>query len=410
MRILVISSRIGKSPTEITSSFIFDEIYRLVKRGLEVHVVRSKVERDSVSYGIYFHGFEKLVDLRVFSGILESLSKYPPVSLLRPKFFQLYWENLYALNAIRVVKKCPVDIVHAHFAYPEGFVGVLVKNAIEKPLVITCHGYDINTVPEIGYGIRRRKEYDALVRMALREADAIISVSTRMKEKIVELGVNPGKVFVIPNAVDLELFRPPSKRDMEDIVNVRKQFGVDEDEFLLLNARHLYPVYGIQYLIYAMKIVTLRVRNVKLIVAGEGPLRKRLLKLTQKLGLEKYVKFVGEVPRTLMPKLMRASSLYVNTSLSDGSPPSLIEAIASGLPVVSFDVGGVNDIVINGFNGYLCSPRDSKTIANKILYLLENPSEMKKMGSNSRKLAEERFDINRRIDKIVELYKKLIGK
>jgi len=408
LSVLVISAHVGKTPEKVGFSFVFDEIYRLAKKGVEVHVMRSAVERDAISHGIYFHGLNKILDPKVFNLMIRNVTKYSVRQFLRRSPFEIYWENLYALNAIRIAKKNLVDIIHSHFAYLEGFVGTLVKDAIRKPLVITCHGYDINTVPEIGYGIRLRKEYDMLVRRALRSADAVISVSTRMKKKIIELGIDPNKVYVIPNGVDLKLFRPPSERDAEDIIKVRKLFGVSDDEFLILNTRHLRPVYGLHYLIYAMKMVTQRVKNVKLIIAGEGPLKNILLEAARKLEVDKYVRFVGTVPRTLMPKLMRASSIYVNTSLSEGCPVSLIEATASGVPIVSFDVGGVNDIVVNGLNGFLCPPRNPKAIADRILYLLENPSEMKRMGLNGRQLAEEKFDIEKKVDKIIELYKKLI--
>jgi len=408
LSVLVISTRVGKTPEEIAFSFVFDEIYRLVKKGIKVHMVRSVIERDVISYGIYFHGLNRMLDPKVFNLMMRKVTKYSVTPFLRRNPFELYWEDLYALNAIRIAKRNSVDIIHSHIAYPEGFIGVLVRDSIRKPLVITCHGYDINTVPEIGYGIRLRKEYDALVRIALRSADAVISVSTRMKKKIIELGIDPNKVYVIPNGVDLKLFRPPSERDAEDVIEVRKLFGVSDDEFLILNARHLLPVYGLHYLIYAMKMVTQQVKNVKLIIAGEGLLKNILLEMARKLEVGKYVRFVGTVPRTLMPKLMRASSIYVNTSLSEGCPVSLIEATASGVPIVSFDVGGVNDIVVHGFNGFLCPPRNPKVIADRILYLLENPSEMKRMGLNGRQLAGEKFDIEKKVDKIVELYKKLI--
>ena len=408
LSVLVISARVGKTPEEVSFSFVFDEIYRLAKKDIKVHVVRSVVERDDISHGIYFYGLNRILDPEVFNLMMRNVTKYSVIPFLRRNPFKLYWENLYALNAIRIAKRNSIDIIHSHFAYPEGFVGALVKDAIRKPLVITCHGYDINTVPEIGYGIRLRKEYDTLVRIALRSADAVISVSTRMKKKIIELGIDPNKVYIIPNGVDLKLFRPPSKQDIEDIIKVRKLFGINDDEFLIVKTRHLHPVYGLHYLIYAMKMVTQRVKNVKLIITGEGPLRDTLLELARKLEVDKYVRFVGTVPRILMPKLMQASSIYVNTSLSEGCPVSLIEAAASGVPIVSFDVGGVSDIVVDGFNGFLCPPRNPKAIADRILYLLENPSEIKRMGLNGRRLAEEKFDMEKKVTEIIKLYKKLI--
>jgi glycosyltransferase involved in cell wall biosynthesis len=82
--------------------------------------------------------------------------------------------------------------------------------------------------------------------------------------------------------------------------------------------------------------------------------------------------------------------------------------MACGKPVIGTRVGGIVDQVIDGFNGFLVPPRDHEAIAKKILYLLENPSEMKRMGLNGRRLAEERFNIEKRVDKIVKIYKKLV--
>lgn len=404
MSILVISSYVGKSPEDLTLSFIFDEIYRLAKNGIDVHVVRSKVEKDSISYSIHFHGIENKIDPQALSMMLRNMVRYPPISLFRGNI-SLYRENLYATNIIRVAKKNHVDLIHAHFAYPEGFVGVLAKRIIKKPLIVTCHGYDINTVPEVGYGIRLRKEYDALVRTTLKNADAIICVSTNMRKEVLKLGVSPNKTFVVPNAVDLELFRPPhNKQDLKDVEEMRRLFNVNEDDFLILNARHLNLVYGIDYLIYAAKVVVQHVKNVKFIVAGEGVLKEKLCALIQKMGLQNHVKLVGKIPRMLMPKLMRATSLYVNTSLADGTPPSLIEACASGVPIVSFNVGGISDIIDDGVNGYLVEPRDYKTMAFKIIYLLNNPGILHEFGFNARRKAEITFDINARIAKIIDIY------
>jgi glycosyltransferase involved in cell wall biosynthesis len=307
------------------------------------------------------------------------------------------------------VEKYDVNLIHAHFAYPEGLVGLLAKKKTRKPLIITCHGYDINVVPEIGYGIRLSKRYDVLVRRALKNADAVICVSNGLRKEILKLGVDAEKVFVVFNAVDLEVFRPPQRHELNDIKEeVKRLFEVDEDDFLILNARHLRPVYGIEYLIYAASIVVNHVKNARFIIAGEGELREKLKAMIQSMGLQKHVRLVGKIPRTLMPKLMRASSIYVNTSLADGMSPSMLEACASGIPIVSFDVGGAGDVIDDGINGLLVPLKDSKMLASKIIYLLQNTDILKKMGAMARKKAEMKFNVENRINTILSIYQKLL--
>jgi glycosyltransferase involved in cell wall biosynthesis len=407
LSVVLISGSVGKTPEDITYSFVFDEAYRLAKRGVEVHVVRAKIEGESISYGIHFHGMRKKYDAQALNFLATNITCYSLISLLRnPK--SIYFENLYALNVLKVVERNDISLIHAHFAYPEGLVGLLAKRKTKKPLIITCHGNDINLVPEIGYGIRLSRNYDDLVRRTLKNADAIICVSNNLRKEILKFGVNVEKVFVVFNAVDLEVFKPPEKHELNDIKEIKKLFEVGKDDFLILNARHLRPVYGIEYLIYAAKIVAEHVKNVRFIIAGEGELKEKLNVMIQSIGLQKHVKLVGKIPKTLMPKLMRTSSLYVNTSLADGMSPSMLEACASGIPIVSFDVGGANDIIDDGINGFLVPPRDYRTLASKIIYLLQNPDILKKMCMMARRKAERQFNAENRVNIILSIYKKFV--
>jgi len=407
LSVAILSAAVGKSPQEIAYSFVFDEAYRLAQRGLNIHVIRGKFENDSKAYGIRFHGLKRKIYLNDLLLFFKNLKCYPPLALLRrPEI--IGWENLYAREVSEVVKEFNIDLIHAHFAYPEGFVGLLAKISTKRPLIVTCHGYDINMVPEIGYGIRLNRKYDSLVRSVLESANAIICVSNRMKEEVKKIGIKDNRIFVIFNAVDLERFRPPEKHELDEINLIRKYLKVKEKDLLILNARNLKPVYGIEYLILAAKIVTSHVRNVKFIITGEGELKEKLIKMIKDLQLEGNVRLIGTIPRSLMPKLMQASSLYVNTSLADGMAPSMLEACATGLPIVSFDVGGANDVIDNGVNGFLVPPKDYRTLAEKIIYLIENIDIMKEMGVRSRKKAEEKFNINIRISKIMEVYHSVI--
>ena len=141
--------------------------------------------------------------------------------------------------------------------------------------------------------------------------------------------------------------------------------------------------------------------------ARNGDQQEKLSQLIKTLGLQETVKLIGNVPKALMPKLMRASDLYINTALSDGMSPSVIEAVASGIPVVGFDIGGARDLVEDGITGLLVKPKDFETLALKIIYFLNNPDLMKEIGFKARKKAEREFDINERILKILTIYNKV---
>jgi len=164
-----------------------------------------------MSYGIHFYGIEKKIDIQAAVLLLRNITSYPPISILR-KPTRLYWENLYALNVSRVIERKNIDLIHAHFAYPEGLVGLLAKRRTRKPLIVTVHGYDINIVPEAGYGIRLNKKLDILVSTVLKRADAVICVSPEIWKKVLKLDMHKEKLFIVFNGVDLDLYRPPLKK------------------------------------------------------------------------------------------------------------------------------------------------------------------------------------------------------
>jgi len=207
LSVAIISSAVGKTPEDITHSFVFDEAYRLAKRGISVHVVRSKFEGSSISYGIHFHGIERKIDFQAIKSLLRNIANYPPLSLLR-RPINLYWENLYALNVSRIIERNNIDLIHAHFAYPEGLVGLLAKIITRKPLIVTLHGYDILVEPDVNFGLRLRKRYDDIIRHVIRKADAIVVNSNAVYLEALKLGVSKEKLNLIPLGVDLERFNP----------------------------------------------------------------------------------------------------------------------------------------------------------------------------------------------------------
>jgi len=402
-RVCIIASSIGKSPSEIPQSFVFDEAFRLSRKGLDIHIVTSRLEREIASYGMKFHGIMRRPELRALHFLVRNLIDYPFISLSR-NLSRIYLESLYALSVSRVIEKYDVDLIHAHFAYPEGFVGVLAREKIKRPLIVTIHGYDLLTEPSIGYGLRLHKHYDFIIRSVLEKADAIILASKALYMEASRILSNNeiGKIHLIPNGVDVNKFNPSI--DGTEIKRLHKAEG----KHIVFTARHHRPVYGIAYLIMAAKLVISRRKDVVFIIGGDGPLLNYHKELAGKLGVKDYIVFTGAIPRDIIPKYYAASDIVVVPSLQESWGLVATEAMACGKPVIASNVGGLPDQIIDGFNGFLVPPRSPKAIADKILYLLENPSEARIIGRNGRMLAEEKYDIEKRVDKIIEVYKKLL--
>jgi len=405
MRIAVVSASVPKALSEIRFSFVYDEVTRLAKHGIEVHVVRNEVGSSGIFNGIYFYDLPTRIDLTVLTQ-LSQLAKYPLPSLIRgPRgLLSLYGELLYANQIRKILQNTKPDILHAHFAYAEGWVAYLAKTSSshKPPLVVTLHGYDIQTEPTCNYGIRLYRQYDALVKKVLNNADAIIAPSTAMYREAQKIVENPDKVHLIYNGVDTTRFHPSL-----DGKKIKEQYDL-HSKFVVFTARHHRCVYGLEYLIRSAPMVLKKRNDVVYIIGGDGPLRPHLINLAKALGVEKHIIFTGYIPRDQISHYYAASDVVVVPSLQEGWGLVVTEAMATGKPVIGTKVGGILDQIIDGYNGFLVPPRDPEAIAQKILHLSENPEKIKEMGKRARQLAEEKFDIEIRAKKIVTLYKELL--
>ncbi|MCC5997927.1 MAG: glycosyltransferase [Thermofilum sp.] len=411
MKILVASSGVGRSPQEIAYSFVFDEVVRLARRGLNVSVARFKLEGNAKVYGVSFYDTRRS-QMLTLPLLLNRLAHYPVGTVLRSPF-SLFSELLYSSHIENLIRKLEPDLLHAHFAYMEGWSTLLAKLSISRkvPFVVTLHGYDVNVLPEYRYGIRLRRGFDALVKKVLRLADCVIAVSRDIAVTAKELGAR--NVVYVPNGVDTRIFNYViTQKEREAIERLKSSWAAEDADLVVGFFRHLRAYYGVHYILLAAKALSaLTKRKVKFVLGGDNDPRyaQLLFKYIERGDLKSRVFYTGIMPRDVMPIVYKACDVVVNTSLTDGMPPSMLEAMASGKPLVSFAVGGNKDIIIHGYNGLLVTPKNYKDLASKLAYLVDNPSEIKRLGSNSRKLALEKFDIEKRIDKIVEIYKNLIS-
>jgi N-acetyl-alpha-D-glucosaminyl L-malate synthase BshA len=399
--VAVISGPVGKTPEDITYSFVFDEAHRLAKRGLAVHVIRSLQEEASFSHGIHFHGLENVSRIKYLPFLFKHLNAIPNLGYLIPPWELLYLSK-YADAVANVAKSQNLDLIHAHFAYPEGFVGLLTKEETRKPLVVTVHGYDVLVEPSVGYGVRLSRRIDAIVRRVLNDADVVIAASRATFKEVCKVVNETDKVHLIPNGVDAERFNPNLNCSY-----IKRKLGI-EGHTVIFTLRAHEPKYGLEYLIRAAPMVTKEREDAVLVIGGDGSLRCYHEQLATKLGVKEKIIFAGRIPQHEVPYYYAMSDIVVIPSLQEAFGLVVSEAMACGKPVIGTNVGGIPDQIIDGYNGFLLQPRNAAEIANKILWLISNPNEARRMGINGRKFVEKKFDMKDRVNRILALYQQIL--
>jgi glycosyltransferase involved in cell wall biosynthesis len=392
---------VGSTPEQIGYSYVFDEASILAERGLDVHVIRPKLHKSFQSHKITFHGFEKKINFKSFKLMKNVLHYHAPGNIILNKK-DLYGKALYATEASKFVKKYDIDLIHAHLTYPEGFIGLITKAITKKPLIVTVHGFDILKEGKIGYGIRLNKNKDRIIKKILKTSDAIIVASHATYKEVQKIIHNAKRIHLIPNGVDIGKFNPSLDRNI-----VRKKFGVKET-FLVFSLRHHRQVYGLKYLIKAAAIVLEEYDDVFFIIGGKGELLHYHKKIANKLEISNKIIFTGEIKRMEVPHYYAASDVVVVPSLQEAFGLVVSEAMATGKPVIGTDVGGIPDQIIDGYNGFLVKKKKSNEIADKILWILENEDKAITMGFNGRKIAENKFNLEKRVTKIIDLYENLL--
>jgi glycosyltransferase involved in cell wall biosynthesis len=255
------------------------------------------------------------------------------------------------------------DLFLAAWCDPDGVATLIVSKILSKPCIIKALGTDINLLTRSR--LRRRS-----IRWALREADAVISVSQDLKRKIASLGVDEDKIEVHYNGVDTDLFKPIPESEAISRLIAR---GVTREIFrggFLLFVGNFYPVKGVRYLLEAFSIVSELAPRLSLVLVGDGVERKDLEVLARDLGLKDRTWFVGRRPHEEIALWMNAAEMLCLPSLSEGLPNVILEAHACGIPVVASDVGGVKEVLKEGEGGYLCRSGDPNSLAQAIFRAL----------------------------------------
>ncbi|HRT45554.1 MAG TPA: glycosyltransferase family 4 protein [Desulfomonilia bacterium] len=246
-----------------------------------------------------------------------------------------------------------IDVINAQSAFPEGIAAVWLAKRLGVPAVITAVGSDINEAA--GSGLRLR-----MTRSALQQARYATAKSTLLGEKIILMGVEPGRVHYTPNGVDTSLFHPRDKSAC------REMLGLNSSGRIVLFVGKFRPVKGIRYLLEALHILA---RQGKLdfdtALIGSGPEERDYRGIVEARGLSRRVLFAGNRSHREVALWMGASDLFCLPSLKEGMPNVVLEALAGGLPVAASRVGAIPEL-IKEHSGILVPPADPEALARAV--------------------------------------------
>jgi N-acetyl-alpha-D-glucosaminyl L-malate synthase BshA len=318
------------------------------------------------------------VTVHLVSVIEYPLFKYPPYTI--------------ALGSemARVSEKSNLDVLHVHYSIPHAAAAYLARGISGTPFVVTLHGSDVTLLGS-------DPAYMPANNYSIETADAVTAVSRFMANEAEQrLGIRK-EIKVIPNFVDEEKFSP---------VRVELSKNRSNRDIIITHVSNFRPVKRIQDLVYSMSIVSKEIPGARLMLVGDGPERHRIERLVNDLNLNKTVLITGF--RSDIPNIFQCSDLAVLSSETESAPLTLLEAMSCGLPVVSTRVGGIPEIIKEGFNGFLVDIKHPEAIAEKIIQLNNNPDLRMKMGKNARKTILDNFTASIVLQDYMEVYEGIL--
>jgi glycosyltransferase involved in cell wall biosynthesis len=285
------------------------------------------------------------------------------------------------------------DVAHIFFGIPDGPIGWLLKRVYGLPYLISLRGADVPS-DEVKRFARHYKFLRPLVRWLWRDANAVVAVSNGLRDYAFQTTPDL-PIQVIPNAIELSVFTPPSHRNGDGPVK-------------LLFVGRFNAFKNVEKLIEAAgRLKEMGVDNFELQLVGEGERRSSVERMVIEKGLTRQVQFLGWIDRAAIVERYRQADLFVTATTWEGMPNTVLEGMACGLPVVATRASGLEELVKDGVNGYLVNINDVNALAERISMLINNPDERQRMSKESRAIAEREFAWEYITERYVEIYEQI---
>jgi L-malate glycosyltransferase len=325
----------------------------------------------------------------------ELLKDIEPLGVPRPVFDigPLYtpktmWQ---AVRLARYIKRHLIQIVHCYGFYPNVFAVPAARIAGASIVVASIRDRGDILTP-----FQRR-----IQKIACRLADCVLVNAEAIRDTLIEQGYRPDNIVVIRNGIVLSRFG-----NREKGAALRDELGLPPNAPLAFVFSRLNRMKGVEYFLDAAALIAEKHPDVRFLIVGDGANRKDLEGHACRLGLARRVTFTGF--RTDVPELLPEAAVSVLPSLSEGLSNSLLESMASGVPVIAARVGGNSEIVEDGVSGLLVAPRDSQALADAMSRVLENPDLAASLGEAGRQRVTRVFSMERSVAEVEHLYSRLV--
>jgi glycosyltransferase involved in cell wall biosynthesis len=312
----------------------------------------------------------------------------------RSIYIPIFWLSKILIdNRLQAVERCIeehhllFDLIHAHFTWPSGYIGVRLKEKYKKPVITTIHENGDWFDQEVSMN-------HPLINTAWSGADALIRVN---RKDVPVLKRYNECVYAIPNGCS-PMFHPIST------AAAREQLGLPGDAKIIFTLGPLIKRKGFNYLIDAMKQVCSQRKDVLCFIGGAGPEKGNLQGQIDRLGLSKKVKLLGPVPGDQLTLWMNTCGFFVLPSLNEGNPTVMFEALGCGKPFVGTRVGGVPEVISSNDYGLLVDPADPDNLTEKILIALDRGWDQGKILTYA-----ERYTWESIADEIMGVYAQVLG-
>lgn len=307
-----------------------------------------------------------------------------------PLFHYQPYELALSSKIVDMVKVHEIDVLHVHYAIPHAYAAYMAKkmlfeDGISLPIVTTLHGTDITLVGSHPF-------YKTAVTFSINKSDAVTSVSENLKQDTQRLFNTQKDISVIPNFIDLDKYQSNPKNCQRDLL-------AEPHERVITHISNFRPVKRIPDVLQIFAAIHHKIPS-KLMMIGEGPERETAEQLCHDLNIADKVIFLGNSNE--VNKILCFSDLFLLPSETESFGLSALEAMASGVPVISSNAGGLPEVNTHGISGYLSSVGDVKEMANNAINILNSDITLKqfKLGA---KTTAERFNIHN----IVPAYEKV---
>jgi glycosyltransferase involved in cell wall biosynthesis len=371
----------------------------------------------SVAFGPLRHSHSEASEQGADGYLTEKLNKlgvkYYTIKHLKRDISPLN-DFLAIFEIIKLIKKIKPDIVHLNSS-KISILGSLaaaylklishIKNSTfdirHSTFVYTVHGWVFNEP----LSPAKKLFYKYAEKFTAYFKDKIICIS-KLDYEIAksQLKIPEKKLTLIHHGIKPINFL--SREEAIKILNskLNPEYSGQNSKLIIGTIANLYKTKGLEYLIEAIKILATYNLQLTTIIIGAGEERKNLENLIKKYNLEKNIFLLGSIKNAA--EYLKAFDIYVSSSVKEGFPYSILEAMQVGLPIVATNVGGIPEMITDGKNGLLVEPKNPKESAEKIKILIENENIKNILGAQAQKDAKEKFGIEKMIEKTKEVYLK----